>query len=127
MTDEHRHIGSDAGFFCDIAEPEAPHVQVQATLANPEGRLRPGMFVKVGFIVGEAQRLLVPRQSIVERGEVTALYVVDDEGRTSLRQVRLGHRFADSVQVLAGVTKGDRIALDPIAALKRLQHIEEPS
>lgn len=107
--------------------PEAakPSNTFRARLELPENAadLYPGMFVKVGFVVGEVQRLLVPAQSIVERGEVTALYVLDDEGRTSLRQVRLGHRFAGDVEVLAGVIEGDRVALDPLAAMKRLRHV----
>jgi len=125
-VDGRRIEASKLTIFPEVAKPSNTF---RARLELPENAadLYPGMFVKVGFIVGEAQRLLVPRQSLVERGEVTALYVVDDEGRTSLRQVRLGHRFADTVEVLAGVAAGDRIALDPIAALGRLQHIEEPS
>jgi RND family efflux transporter MFP subunit len=111
--------------------PEAakPSNTFRARLELPENAadLYPGMFVKVGFVVGEVQRLLVPLQAIVERGEVTGLYVIDSEGRTSLRQVRLGHKFAGDVEVLAGVVEGDRVALNPIAALKRLQHPEEAS
>jgi RND family efflux transporter MFP subunit len=82
--------------------------------------LYPGMFVKVAFVVGEAQRLLIPATSLVERGEVTAAYVVDAAGRTALRQIRLGHRYDDKVEVLAGLTAGERIATDPLAAMKRL-------
>ena len=94
----------------------------RARLELPENAadLYPGMFVKVGFVIGETQRLLVPRAAVVERGEVTAVYVIDASGRTSLRQVRLGHRFADEVQVLAGLAAGERIATDPLAAMQRL-------
>lgn len=111
--------------------PEAakPSNTFRARLELPENAadLYPGMFVKVGFVVGEVQRLLVPLQSIVERGEVTAVYVLDDEGHASLRQVRLGHRFAGDVEVLAGLAEGDRVALDPLAAMKRLRHGAEAS
>jgi RND family efflux transporter MFP subunit len=108
--------------------PEAarPSNTFRARLELPENAadLYPGMFVKVGFVVGQLQRVLVPLRTVVERGEVTGLYVIDSEGRTSLRQVRLGHKFADDVEVLAGVAEGERVALDPIAALKRLQRPE---
>ena len=101
--------------------PEAskPSNTFRARLELPENAadLYPGMFVKVGFVVGEVQRLLVPQRSVVERGEVTAVYIVDASGRTSLRQVRLGHRFGDEVEVLAGLGDGERIALDPVAAI----------
>ena len=92
----------------------------RARLDLPENAadLYPGMFVKVGFVVGETQRLLVPTASLVERGEITAAYAIDDSGQASLRQVRLGHRFGDKVEVLAGLSAGDRIGADALAALK---------
>ena len=94
----------------------------RARLELPENAtdLYPGMFVKVGFVVGETKRLLVPAASVVDRGDVTAVYVIDAEGRTSLRQIRPGHRFDGKVEVLAGLSAKERIATDPIAAMKRL-------
>lgn len=94
----------------------------RARLELPENAtdLYPGMFVKVAFVVGEAQRLLVPASAVVDRGDVTAVYVIDPDGRTSLRQIRPGHRFDGKVEVLAGLAAKERIATDPIAAMKRL-------
>jgi RND family efflux transporter MFP subunit len=109
--------------------PEAskPSNTFRARLELPENAadLYPGMFVKVGFVIGEAQRLLVPLRSVIERGEVTAVYAVDDNGRTSLRQVRLGHRFDDTVEVLAGIGGGERIALDSMAAVEYLRRAKD--
>ena len=82
--------------------------------------LYPGMFVKVGFVTGESPRLLVPKSAIVARSEVTAVYVVDGDGRTSLRQVRTGGAFGDRLEVVAGLAAGERVALDPVAALQSL-------
>lgn len=97
----------------------------RARLELPENAadLYPGMFVKVGFVVGETDRLLVPLSAVVERGEVTAVYVIDAEERVSLRQIRPGHRFGGHVEVLSGVAAGERIATDPIAAMQRLSPI----
>jgi RND family efflux transporter MFP subunit len=100
--------------------PEAAGVSstFRARLELPENAtdLYPGMFVKVAFVIGEAERLLLPVQALVERGEVTAVYVVGADGQASLRQVRLGRRFEDKVEVLAGLARGERIATDPLAA-----------
>jgi len=95
----------------------------RARLELPENAadLYPGMFVKVGFVTGEAERLLVPARAVVERSEVTAVYAVSSDGRISMRQVRLGERFGDRLEVLSGVVAGDRIALDPLAAAKDLE------
>ncbi len=104
--------------------PEAsmPSNTFRARLELPENAtdLYPGMFVKVGFVIGEAERLLLPLAALVERSELTAVYVIDAGGGTSLRQVRLGHRFDERVEVLAGLRPGERVALDPVLAMKRL-------
>jgi RND family efflux transporter MFP subunit len=105
--------------------PEAatPSSTFRARLELPENAtdMYPGMFVKVAFVVGEVQRLLVPVNALVERGEVTAVYVIDAGGRTSLRQIRPGHRFGEQVEVLSGLSARERIATDPIAAMKNLR------
>lgn len=104
-------------------EASSPSNTFRARLELPENAadLYPGMFVKVGFVIGEADRLLVPSRALVERSEVMAVYVVDAGNRTSLRQLRIGHRFDDTVEVLAGLQEGERIALDPVAAMKQLK------
>ena len=80
----------------------------------------PGMFVKVGLSIGERQRLLVPASAIVRRSGVTAVYLVQPGGWTSLQQVRLGEPFGDRFEILSGLMPGDRVALDPLAAMARL-------
>ncbi len=110
--------------------PEAapPGNTFRARLELPENAadLYPGMFVKVAFVIGETERLLVPASAVVERSEVSAVYVIDATGRTTLRQVRMGHRFGEDVEILAGLVAGDRIATDPIAAMKRLAPLTTP-
>jgi len=100
--------------------PEAatPSSTFRARLDLPPGALdlAPGMYVKVGLVVGEADRLLVPASAVVVRSEVTGVYVLDSHGQVSLRYVRPGHRFGDQLEILAGLAAGERIALDPIAA-----------
>jgi len=99
-------------------EAASPSNTFRARLDLPESALDlyPGMYVKVGLVVGDAERLLVPVSALVVRSEVTAVYVFDPTQGTSLRYIRVGHRFADRVEVLSGLTAGDQIALDPIAA-----------
>lgn len=106
-------------------EASAPSNTFRARLELPENAtdLYPGMFVKVGFVTGEADRLLVPERCLIERSEVTAVYVLDASGRTSMRQVRVGDRFDDGVEILSGLVPGERVALDPLAAVKELKPV----
>lgn len=79
--------------------------------------LYPGVFARVHFLTGKATRLMLPREAIVRRSEVTAVYVIDERGAPQLRQVRLGAVADDrGVEVLAGVKPGERIALEPVTA-----------
>lgn len=78
--------------------------------------LYPGMFVKVAFPAGPAERLLVPSTALVKRGEVTGVYVVDESGEVRLRQVRIGRRYGASHEVLAGLVAGEQVATDPVRA-----------
>ena len=46
------------------------------------------------------------------------VYVVEEGGRPILRQVRLGERVGDSVEVLSGASSGESVAVDPQAAAR---------
>ena len=64
----------------------------------------------------QSAKLTVPAAALVRRGELTAVYVVNDKGY-SLRAVRLGsQQGTDSVEVLSGLLEGDTVALDPVRA-----------
>jgi RND family efflux transporter MFP subunit len=102
------------------ADPETHTFNVRLPLpAGAEG-LYPGMTVKVAFATGEAKRLLVPVSSLVQRGELVAVYVIGEHGVT-LRQVRTGNRDGDQLEVLAGLDDGERVANDPPAAMAWLE------
>ena len=78
----------------------------------------PGSYARVHFQSGERALLVVPTAAILRRGELTAVYVADDKGGFSLRQLRLGEAVpgADGIEVLAGLRSGEVIALDPVQA-----------
>lgn len=58
----------------------------------------------------------MPAEAILRRGEVTAVYVRDGEG-FRMRQIRPGEHLRDGrVEVLAGVSEGEQVALDPVRA-----------
>ncbi len=100
--------------------PEAatPSSTFRARLDLPAGALdlSPGMYVKVGLVIGETDQLLIPASAMIEHSEVTGVYVIDAGGQLSLRYVRPGHAVGDKLEILAGLAAGERIALDPIAA-----------
>jgi RND family efflux transporter MFP subunit len=103
-----------------LTDPLSDSIKVRLPLPPATSRaVRPGMFARAHFPVGTTHaRLMVPLSAVVHRTEVTAVYVVAENGSATLRQVRLGAVRADQVEVLAGLSPGERIALDPLAAAK---------
>ncbi len=99
------------------ADPSTHSFRVLVELPPADHGVYPGTLVKVAFVSGEDERLLLPAEAVVRRGELTGAYVVDAEGGISLRYLRLGSPAADGrVAVLAGLSRGDKVATDPIAA-----------
>ncbi len=100
-----------------VADVRTHATQVRVYLpANEEG-IYPGMFVRAHFVVGTANKLVIPESAVLRRSEVVGVYVVDEKGGVKLRQIRLGEPNADgTVEVLAGLNPGEQVALDPIKA-----------
>lgn len=90
-------------------------VKMRLELPEQETHLHPGKFVKVAVVVGEQERILVPAASIMQRSEISGVFVRSKSG-WQLRQVRLGNTFDDHIEVLSGIAVGEKIAVDAIAA-----------
>jgi RND family efflux transporter MFP subunit len=100
----------------------ATHVsQVRVTLP-PLPEATPGMFARVHFVTGRADKLTVPASAVLRRGEVAAVYVQLPDGRLSLRQLRLGEIVGQGeIEVLAGLATGDKVVTDPVKAAIQIQ------
>lgn len=100
-----------------VADARTHSTQVRVYLPKNEAGVYPGMFVRVHFVVGKANKLVIPASAVLRRSEVVAVHVVDEKGNVKLRQVRLGDAVVDgAVEVLAGLNPGEKVALDPVKA-----------
>jgi len=80
----------------------------------PKGaHLRSGLFGRAQFARGQRSALLIPRSSIVERGQLQGVYVLDAEQIASLHYVTLGHTSGQEVEVLSGLGGGEKIIAAP--------------
>lgn len=99
-----------------FAERSSNTFKVRLDLPKGIKALFPGMFVKTGFVTGERQELVIPKQAVVYRSEVTGVYVLSGEDDLHFRQVRVGRGIDDALVVLSGLAADERVALDPVAA-----------
>lgn len=96
------------------------NIRVQATLANPDGRLRPGMFVEIALVLDRTDRVLtIPATAVLHAPYGDSLFVIEESEKTGpdgtkplvaqQQFVRLGARQGDFVVVTEGVAAGDQI------------------
>lgn len=104
-------------------------LRVQATVSNPEGRLKPGMFGRVELVVATQPRaLFIPMQALSAEGEVNHVWVVGAQETAEQRQVEVGRYRDNLVQILSGLKPGERVVtagiqkLHPGAKLKVSPH-----
>lgn len=110
-----------------VIDQTTRNVQVQATLANPGGRLRPGMFVQAHVALGGDQRVIaLPASAISYAPYGDSVFIVGDmktpEGTTyrGVRQqvVTLGDARGDQVAVLNGVAPGEEVVTSGVFKLR---------
>jgi RND family efflux transporter MFP subunit len=99
------------------ADPRTHSTPVRLYLAGDEGAIYPGVYARAHFSVGQARKLVIPAEAVIRRSEVSGVFVVNEKGATTFRQVRVGEPAGEGlVEVLAGVSAGEKVAVEPIKA-----------
>jgi membrane fusion protein (multidrug efflux system) len=103
------------------------NIQIQATLANPDGRLRPGMFVQAEVVLGPSHAVVaLPASAISYAPYGDSVFVVTDlkdpNGRTyrGVRQqvVKVGPARGDQVAIVSGIKAGEEIVTSGVFKLR---------
>jgi Cu(I)/Ag(I) efflux system membrane fusion protein len=91
---------------------ETRSVPVRVELANPGGLLKPAMFASLELAAaGSAKVLAVPQSAVIDSGVRRVVLVQTGEGRFDSREVKLGARAGDYVEVLEGVKEGEPVVV----------------
>ena len=126
ITQDLNQVAVDNITVYPVADSASNTFKVRLDLPEGIEGLFPGMFVKASLVTGEKQVLIVPKQSIVYRSEVTAVYVVADDGTINLRHIRIGGISNNSQIVLSGLEEGEKVALQPVeAGIKLMQQRQQ--
>lgn len=71
--------------------------------------LRSGLYASVRFAAGKRHLLVIPAASIVKKGQLIGVYVVDEKGIATYRLIRTGQAVGSGVEVLSGLDAGEMI------------------
>ena len=86
---------------------------VETEVSNTSGILRPGGFSRADIVVAAGYRaLLVPTASVVSFAGIDRVFTVKD-GKASETRIKAGRRSDDGVEIVEGISAGDRVVLNP--------------
>lgn len=109
LTAQNRQITGMLGEIVQAVDPSTRTFLVKIFIKDSS--LRSGLFARVFVPEGKKQALLVPKSAVVEKGQLTGLYVVDQKGVMTYRIVKFGQAYGDRREVLSGLRNDERIAV----------------
>jgi Cu(I)/Ag(I) efflux system membrane fusion protein len=102
-------LHATVGFINPVLDPMTRTIKVRIAVQNPGLVLKPDMFANVEIMVSSGSRLVIPRSAVLDSGTRQIVYVEKEPGVFEMRQVKLGVRGENEVEVLSGIKKGERV------------------
>lgn len=105
-----RSFQGKVSFIYPILNSQTRTLPIRIELANPKGLLKPAMFAQVELpVVSKGNVVTIPHSAVIDSGVRQLVLLVRGEGRFAPREVRLGARSDQFVEVLEGLSEGDLV------------------
>lgn len=99
-------------------DPATRAITARAEFANADGRLKPGMLVRVTLAQGAREQVAAPEAAVVFEGDEASVFVLESKGGEALqvqrRPIVAGTREGGFIEVLEGLEAGERIVADGV-------------
>jgi membrane fusion protein, heavy metal efflux system len=107
-------------YIGDVVDPQNRTVPLRVAVANPNRRLKPGMFATAEVVTGEpsVKAIVIPSEAVQRIEGKPAAFVQLEDGSFVKRDLELGRDLGDRVEVKAGLKEGDRVAITGTFTLK---------
>ncbi|HEX9021139.1 MAG TPA: efflux RND transporter periplasmic adaptor subunit [Nitrospirota bacterium] len=102
-------LHASVNYIYPMLDPVSRTVKVRLSVKNPGLMLKPEMFANVEINISPGARLAIPREAVLDSGARQIVYVEKKPGVYEMRQVTLGVRGDDYVEILKGIRKGERV------------------
>lgn len=94
-----------------VVDPDTRTVKVRTEVANPDGRLKPDMFANVQIVTAlNRTAISIPQSAVLNDEGKTIVFVADGTGYKK-RQVQAGIQNNDRVEIVDGLTAGDKVVV----------------
>jgi membrane fusion protein (multidrug efflux system) len=100
--------------FADLSvDPTSAQVTLRTEVANPQGLLLPGMYVRTRLVQGQiAGAMLVPQQAVTRGPQGDSVLVVGADGKVAPRNVKVGGSSGSNWIVLDGLKAGEQVVVE---------------
>jgi Cu(I)/Ag(I) efflux system membrane fusion protein len=107
-----RVFSGEVGLIYPHLNAQTRTARIRIELPNPDGLLRPDMYVDAEIDAGSPQPVLaVPESAVLDTGSRQAVFVDKGQGRFEPRDVKLGHRGGGYVEIRDGVAEGEPVVV----------------
>ncbi len=96
-------------FIYPTMDPKTRTAKVRFVLDNPNEKLKPDMYANVELKIGLGSRLAIPRDAVLESGERQIVFIHRGGGKLEWKQVKLGVRVENWVEVVEGLSEGEHV------------------
>lgn len=104
---------------------------VRTVVANPEGKLRPGQFVRARVLgATRPKAILIPQRAVLQGAKSHYVWVIDKDGKARERAVEVGEWHGDDWFITKGLLAGERVVVDGamrVAAGVPLKIVDKPA
>jgi membrane fusion protein (multidrug efflux system) len=99
-------------------DPITRSILVQAKIKNNNYKIIPGMLINIEIIFNEKESIGVPEESIIQQGTRTVVYKVIEDKTVSLTEVKTGIRNFGKIEILSGLSAGDKIVTEGVSKIR---------
>jgi len=106
-------------------DPASRTMLVEVRVANPDGRLLPGMYAQVTFrLRQESPLLLMPSNALLVRPEGTLAAVVGKDKAVHYKKIQVGRDYGTRIEVLSGLEENDQVLVNPTTMIREGEQVE---
>ncbi len=108
-----REFKTRVAYIYPVLNEQTRTIAVRLELANHEGALRPGMYAQIELhtTADKISTVTVPDSAVIYSGQRTIILVELGEGRYQVRDVKLGRRSDDDIEVLQGIAENEKVVV----------------
>jgi RND family efflux transporter MFP subunit len=110
-----------------ILDPATRTAQIEIEIANPGGQLKPGMYAKINFTVDKRENtLVVPANAVVDHAGERGVFLPAEGNLATFRAIKPGVTTTELVEVIGGLSEGEKIITTGAGALREGDRIVLP-